>query len=83
MGEDALIPTGKIVGTHGIKSHLKVISCGDSVDLFAPGKERLPTFSILLNGLNSLTKQRFLARCILATPQNRPSLTEIQHCKEC
>jgi ribosomal 30S subunit maturation factor RimM len=39
MGEDAIIPIGKIVGTHGIKSHLKVISCGDSVDLFAPGKE--------------------------------------------
>jgi len=39
MGEDALIPIGKIVGTHGIKGHLKVISYGDSLDLFAPGKE--------------------------------------------
>ncbi len=39
MDEDGLIPIGKIVGTHGIKGHLKVIGYGDSMDLFAPGKE--------------------------------------------
>jgi 16S rRNA processing protein RimM len=38
MGEDGLIPIGKIVGTHGIKGQLKVISYGDSIDLFAPGQ---------------------------------------------
>ncbi len=30
MGEDALIPIGKIVGTHGIKGHRNVIFYGDS-----------------------------------------------------
>jgi 16S rRNA processing protein RimM len=38
MGEDGLIPIGKIVGTHGIKGQLKVISYGDSIDLFAAGQ---------------------------------------------
>jgi 16S rRNA processing protein RimM len=38
MGEDGLIPIGKIVGIHGIKGQLKVISYGDSIDLFAPGQ---------------------------------------------
>jgi 16S rRNA processing protein RimM len=39
MGKDALIPVGKIVGTHGIKGHLKAVSYGDPQDLFVPGKE--------------------------------------------
>jgi len=39
MGEKALVPIGKIVGTHGIKGHLKVMPYGDSMDLFFPGKE--------------------------------------------
>jgi 16S rRNA processing protein RimM len=38
MGEDGLIPIGKIVSTHGIKGQLKVISYADSIDLFAPGQ---------------------------------------------
>ena len=52
MGEDALIPIGKIVGTHGIKGHLKVISYGDSMDLFAPGKE----LAVSRGGYTNLTK---------------------------
>ena len=39
MGEEALVPIGEIVGTHGIKGHLKVMPYGDSLDLFAIGKE--------------------------------------------
>ena len=39
MGGQALVPIGKIVGTHGIKGHLKVMPYGDSMDLFSPGKE--------------------------------------------
>ncbi len=39
MGEDARLPVGKIVGTHGIKGHLKVVSHADSIEVFAPGKE--------------------------------------------
>jgi 16S rRNA processing protein RimM len=39
MGGQALVPIGEIVGTHGIKGHLKVMPYGDSMDLFFPGKE--------------------------------------------
>ena len=39
MHEDALIPIGKVVGTHGIKGYLKVISCAESTASFAPGKQ--------------------------------------------
>ena len=39
MGDDALLPIGKVVGTHGIKGYLKVFSYAESVDSFAPGKE--------------------------------------------
>lgn len=54
MDEEALVPIGKIVGTHGIKGHLKVMPYGDSMDLFSPGKalavsrggEALATFRI-------------------------------------
>jgi 16S rRNA processing protein RimM len=38
MPEDTLIPIGKIVGTHGIKGNLKVISFAESTDSFAPGR---------------------------------------------
>jgi 16S rRNA processing protein RimM len=38
MGERAYITVGKIVGTHGIRGNLKVLSYADSVDVFAPGK---------------------------------------------
>lgn len=37
MPEDALIPIGKVVGAHGIKGYLKVISYAESPDTFAPG----------------------------------------------
>ncbi len=63
MAEDALIPIGKIVGTHGMKSHLKVISCGDSVDLFAPGKE----LAVSPGGDTNLTK------CVHIAPLQTPS----------
>lgn len=39
MHEDALITIGKVVGTHGIKGYLKVISYAESTALFAPGKQ--------------------------------------------
>jgi 16S rRNA processing protein RimM len=39
MHEDALIPIGKVVGTHGIKGYLKVISYAESAASFAPGKQ--------------------------------------------
>ena len=39
MGDDAYITVGKVVGTHGIKGYLKVLSYADSIDTFAPGKE--------------------------------------------
>lgn len=39
MVEDALISIGKIVGTHGIKGYLKVISYAESTAPFADGKE--------------------------------------------
>ena len=38
MGEEALVPIGKIVGTHGIKGHLKVMPYGDAMELLCPGK---------------------------------------------
>lgn len=38
MGEEALVAVGKIVGTHGIKGHLKVMPYGDATDLLCPGK---------------------------------------------
>lgn len=39
MGKDALLPIGKVVGTHGIKGHIKVFPYLDTTDLFAPGEE--------------------------------------------
>ncbi|MBW1743630.1 MAG: 16S rRNA processing protein RimM [Deltaproteobacteria bacterium] len=39
MVEDALISIGKVVGTHGIKGYLKVISYAESTAPFADGKE--------------------------------------------
>lgn len=39
MGKDALLPIGKVVGTHGIKGHIKVFPYSDSTDLFARGEE--------------------------------------------
>ncbi|MCK4389763.1 MAG: 16S rRNA processing protein RimM [Desulfobacterales bacterium] len=39
MREDALIPIGKVAGTHGVKGYLKVSSYAESIDSFAPGKE--------------------------------------------
>ena len=38
MGGNALLPVGKIVGTHGIKGDLKVFSYVESADTFVPGK---------------------------------------------
>lgn len=38
MGADAYLTVGKIVGTHGIRGYLKVLSYADSLDVFAPGK---------------------------------------------
>ncbi|MES0350521.1 MAG: ribosome maturation factor RimM, partial [Desulfobacteria bacterium] len=37
MHGDALIPIGKVVGTHGIKGYLKVSSYAESADSFSPG----------------------------------------------
>lgn len=37
MGEDTCVTIGKIVGTHGIRGNLKVLSFADSADVFAPG----------------------------------------------
>ncbi len=39
MHEDALIPIGKVVGTHGVKGYLKVISYAESAASFVPGKQ--------------------------------------------
>ncbi len=39
MHENVLVPIGKIVGTHGIKGYLNVISYAESTDSFAPGME--------------------------------------------
>ena len=39
MSQDALIPIGKVVGTHGIKGNLKVISFAESAASFAPGRQ--------------------------------------------
>jgi len=39
MHEDALIPIGKVVGTHGIKGYLRVIPYAESTAPFAPGKQ--------------------------------------------
>ncbi|MBW1739699.1 MAG: 16S rRNA processing protein RimM [Deltaproteobacteria bacterium] len=39
MREDALTPIGKVVGTHGIKGYLKVLSFAESTASFAPGKQ--------------------------------------------
>jgi 16S rRNA processing protein RimM len=39
MGESAYLIVGKIVGTHGIRGDLKVLSYADSLDVFVPGKE--------------------------------------------
>jgi len=38
MSGNALIPVGKIVGTHGIKGYLKVFPYGESLDLLSPGE---------------------------------------------
>ena len=39
MNEDALIPIGKVVGTHGIKGYLRVLPYAESAAPFAPGKQ--------------------------------------------
>jgi 16S rRNA processing protein RimM len=39
MGGNALIPVGKIVGTHGIKGYLKVFPYTESLDLLSPGED--------------------------------------------
>lgn len=39
MGGKALIPVGKIVGTHGIKGYLKVFPYAESLDLLSPGED--------------------------------------------
>ena len=39
MHEDALVPIGKVVGTHGIKGYLRVFSYAESTTPFAPGKQ--------------------------------------------
>ena len=39
MHGDALIPIGKVVGTHGIKGYLKVSSYAESADSFSPGTQ--------------------------------------------
>jgi 16S rRNA processing protein RimM len=38
MENARLLTIGKVVGTHGIKGHLKVLSYTDSLDPYAPGK---------------------------------------------
>ena len=38
MGNTRFLAIGKVVGTHGIKGYLKVLSYADSLDPFAPGK---------------------------------------------
>jgi 16S rRNA processing protein RimM len=39
MDESAYLIVGKIVGTHGIRGDLKVLSYAESLDVFAPGKQ--------------------------------------------
>ena len=39
MAEDVLISIGKVVGTHGIKGYLRVISYAESTAPFADGKQ--------------------------------------------
>ena len=39
MSDDALIPLGKVVGTHGIKGYLKVVSFAESAASFPPGRQ--------------------------------------------
>ena len=39
MHGNALLPIGKVVGTHGIKGYLKVSSYAESPDAFAPGAQ--------------------------------------------
>ena len=39
MAEDALVSVGKVVGTHGIKGYLKVISYAESTAPFADGRQ--------------------------------------------
>ncbi len=39
MHEDALLPIGKVVRTHGTKGYLKVFSYAESPAFFAPGKK--------------------------------------------
>lgn len=41
MGEHNRLTIGEIVGSHGIKGHLKVLSHADSFDFFPPGKRLL------------------------------------------
>ena len=41
MGEVDALTIGRIVGCHGVRGHLKVLSDADSVEFFPPGKELL------------------------------------------
>lgn len=41
MNPDRILQIGKIVGIHGIKGELKVVSTSESLDLFRPGNQIL------------------------------------------
>lgn len=41
MGKDDVLTIGRIVGCHGVRGQLKVLSDADSVEFFPPGKELL------------------------------------------
>jgi 16S rRNA processing protein RimM len=43
MGEYALLPVGKIVGTHGVKGYLKAVCYAESPNFFASGKKLVLT----------------------------------------
>ena len=69
MENTQYLTIGKVVGTHGIRGHLKVLSHADSLDPFAPGKRLVLSHKGRPNRVFSVVSSRPHKRVVLLALQ--------------
>lgn len=83
MGENVLVPVGKIVGTHGIKGDLKLFSFTEFMDLLAPGKDLVLSREGKPLGTFRIRAARPHKRVVLLALEGVGSLEAAEECIGC
>jgi 16S rRNA processing protein RimM len=74
---------GKVVGTHGVRGFLKVLSYADSLDLYAPGRELVLSGKGKPPGTFTVVSARPHQRGILLSLQGIGTVEEAQQWRGC